>query len=132
MFSSDRVSSISQDKTRASVSPFQKRMVKRIDYGLRSEQVRNIIKESFQMFRNCDLPDKKLQEYEERVFCGALFLSPRSAAKAILELMDMFTIEEITQTQTHSELQMSARNLERGSVQSFTTAEPEIRSHSIK
>ena len=86
------------------------------------------------MFRNCELPDKKLQEYEERVFCGALFLSPRSAAKAILELMDMFTIEEITQTQTHSELQMSARNErgDRGSVQSFATAEPEIRTHSIK
>ena len=69
-----------------------------MDYGLRSEQVRTIIGESFSIFRNLDLPDRKVDEYEERVFCGALFLSPRSAAKAILELMDMFTIDEITQT----------------------------------
>ena len=40
------------------------------------------------MFRNVELPLNKIQEYEECVFSGAFFLSPRSAAKAILELMD--------------------------------------------
>ena len=47
--------------------------------------------ESFHLFRNIDdLPVEELQEYEDCIFKGALFMSPRTAAKAILEILDSF------------------------------------------
>ena len=52
------------------------------------------------MFRNIELPPNKLQEYEDTVFSGAFFLSPRSAAKSILEIMDNFTLEELSERHT--------------------------------
>ena len=122
------LSVMTKTNTSVSPSPFQKRVSKRLDYGLRSEQVRLIIVESFSLFRNVELPERKVQEYEERVFCGALFLSPRSAAKAILELMDMFTIEEITQTQS----ERNSTRIERNSMGGSFANDPEIRSHSLK
>ena len=62
--------------------------------------MRTILEESFRMFRNIELSPNKMKEYEDRVFSGAFFLSPRSAAKAILEIMDNFTLEEMSERHT--------------------------------
>ena len=52
--------------------------------GLNCEQVRKIIFESFQLFRNIELNPDQVKELEDVVFSGSVVLSPRSAAKAIL------------------------------------------------
>ena len=59
--------------------------------GLCSNQVRNILIESFRLFHGLEyIAEKKLREFEDRVFKGSVFLSPRTTAKAILEIMDSF------------------------------------------
>ena len=40
------------------------------------------------MFRNIDLSDLKLRELEDKVFLSSFIVSPRSAARQILEAMD--------------------------------------------
>jgi len=61
---------------------------KKFESSLRSEQVRQILTESFQLFRNIHLTGPKLDELEEQVFSCSFLVSPRTAARAILELMD--------------------------------------------
>ena len=56
--------------------------------GMKAEVIRRILKESFLLFREIDLPDHKLKDLEDIVFANSFILSPRTAAKAILEVMD--------------------------------------------
>ena len=56
--------------------------------GLRSDQVRSILKEAFKTFRNIDLSDQKLKEVENKVFINSYMISARNAAKAMLAVMD--------------------------------------------
>ena len=56
--------------------------------GLRSEQVKIIIGESFWQFHGVKLLDYQLKRIEEDVFGDAFLVSARIAAKSILKAMD--------------------------------------------
>ena len=57
--------------------------------GLKAERVRVILFECFQQFHGIDLSQSKLNQLEERIYAGGSYvISPRHAAKAILEIMD--------------------------------------------
>ena len=62
--------------------------------------MRQILKEAFRLFRNIDLKEEKLMELENEVFCNSFIVSPRAAARQILEIMDASFDEDFFTRQT--------------------------------
>ena len=85
-------------------SPFsplaKKKSFRTTEIGLRSNQVRSILKESFKLFRNIDLPEYKLKQLEDEVFSTSFIVSPRSAAKSILSIMDASLMDDFLSQQS--------------------------------